>query len=108
MKIYKNIKANINSKFITINRLFWMYILFFFYLLNFCNYSSAQSKTIDSLKLVINNAKHDTIRMRIIDEIAKSEIDDSLKVNRGKTPSFFFELSVKEYSLYEQQYQKRN
>ena len=49
----------------------------FCFLFSFQN-TFAQSKTIDSLKLVLKSVKQDTIRLRLLDEMAKAENDDSL------------------------------
>jgi tetratricopeptide (TPR) repeat protein len=81
MKFYKNKKANKNLMFVPLNRLNLLYFLLVFYLSSICNYSSAQTKAVDSLNLIIKNAKHDTIRMRILNEMAKTENDDSLIIN---------------------------
>ncbi len=56
------------------------YFLFFIFLFFVCStvHVYAQDKFIDSLKLVLKTAKHDSIRLRILDEMSKTENNDSL------------------------------
>lgn len=52
--------------------------VFIFFLL-LCNiFSNAQDKTIDSLKLALKNAKHDTTRCKILNALIESENDDAI------------------------------
>ncbi len=52
------------------------FIVFFIFSISITSF--AQNRTIDSLKLILKSAKHDTIRMQILDEMVKVENDDSL------------------------------
>ncbi len=55
-----------------------IYILFFLLLIVFCKTIRAQTPILDSLKIVLKNAKHDTVRCNVLNTMVETEIDNKI------------------------------
>ena len=55
---------------------------------------NAQDRVMDSLKLVLKNAKHDTIRCNILNEMIQAEIDDNIWPNYNEQLKILAEKNI--------------